>query len=265
MSRAELIAKFLQEAPPGEYEQCSACIHAITGDTKSLLAGRAKSLERWNFENYTYVDMGDHGAIVCREARDSNGYFFDPVRRATFSYDFTTRRASEPTGGLVTPPSPLRDVLQRHVDAYIRDSFREQAAGGVYDFEGSIVIILRCSSISLENFRTGSVVSRYVLQEKALKGWTRAVQHFFENGNVMATQRADFPLAVINDSGELEEIAAEVIDRIREFEESWIKSILKGMATIEADGLKKLRKKMSFRGTETNWRGLLTTGSSMCA
>ena len=260
---ADLAANFLRNAPPGEYEQCSACVHAITGDTQSLLEARAKSIEEWNFDNYTYVDMGDHGAIVCREARDPKGYFFDPIKRATFSYDFTTRKASEPTGGLCSHPTPLRDILQRHADAYLKTSFREQAAAGVYDYEGDIVIILRSSSISLTNFRTGAATSRYLLKDKVLTGWTRATQHFFETGNVMATQKADFQRVVLNDTGDPENLATEVFEQIKEFEASWMKEMLKGFAEIKENGLSLLRRPKSAIQTKINWAHVLTQNGNI--
>jgi hypothetical protein len=132
---------------------------------------------------------------------------------------------------------------------------------GVYDAKGAVLIILRSSSISLKNFRTGNIIARYKLESGGkLSGSISVTQHYFETGNVMCHQATQLNTTV--PAGDLPQVVA----KIRDFENQWLRSYLEAFDWLFNEGMAKLRRKMPVSGTKIAWeaefRGLAGMGTA---
>ena len=259
-SETDVVSRFLEESPPGEYEQCSSVLSVLV-DKSTLLESRAATIKKWNMKQCTYVPISQHAAIICEEAAQSDGSFVDPVTYKTFKYNFAYRRAKETNGEPEVPSTDLREELQARLADYLSQTYHEQAAVGVYTTsKGSLVIYLRSSSISLENFRTGSVISRYVLEDNTiLSGKIQSLQHFFEGGNAVCQNSATLNPVTIEEE-DTQQKAARIIESIISFEEKWISSVQETLTKIGEEGIACLRRKMPVTKTKINWRAELETG-----
>ncbi|KAH0787211.1 F-actin-capping protein subunit alpha [Histomonas meleagridis] len=259
-SETDVVSRFLEESPPGEYEQCSSVLSVLVSKP-TLLESRAATIKKWNMKQCTYVPISQHAAIICEEAAQSDGSFVDPITYKTFNYNFAYRRAEEIGGEPEVPSNELREELQTKLTDYLSQTYHEQAAVGVYTTsKGSLVIYLRSSSISLENFRTGSVISRYVFEDNStLSGKIESIQHFFEGGNAVCQNSATLSPVSINGDN-VQQKSAQIIEAIISFEEKWIKSVQETLTKIGEEGIACLRRKMPVTKTKINWRAELETG-----
>jgi hypothetical protein len=160
------------------------------------------------------------------------------------------------------PPSstPQRGQLQQLLTEYARTAYKSTIGVGVYDTKSALLIVLRSSSISLKNFRTGNVIARYKLESNGkLTGTITVTQHYFETGNVMCHQSSKLETSV--SGGDLPGAVA----KIREFENQWLRSYLEAFDWLFNEGMTKLRRKIPVSGTKINWeaefRGLAGMGT----
>lgn len=252
----DIVKAFLANAPPGEYEQCTAALRSIIPDEELISKARADTLHEWAESECIAVEVEDHKVIICKEARQSDGVYFDPVTAQLITYDFESRVAT-PTGDS-NGQGEFAKALQEELSAYVVKAYKENAAAGVYESGGSITIVLRGSSISLKNFRTGKTVAKYTLSSSgSLKGKITSVQHFFEKGNAVCQHDGE-----CNESCTYGDVKS-VLKAIKNFEEKWLNDYKATLEKIGTDVLFQLRRKFPYSKTKINWQQEITVGGGM--
>jgi len=253
---------FLDNAPPGEYYQCAAALASILGSEESLQPARDSTLVSWNEKQCTAVKIDDHYAIICEEAKISEGEYLDPVTNKVFGYNFETRQ-TQPATSMEPSSSPLRDSIQNAINDYLTKSYKEKAAGGAYISGSSIKIVLRSSAVSLSNYRTGLVTARYTLSDSGnLSGRIQSFQHFFENGNAVCQFGADLKGKTIG-MDDPDSTASSVIKAISAFEDNWYTEQNQALDSLSQEGFQQLRRERTIRNVRIEWYKEFTTGGGM--
>ena len=244
---AAVATSFLLNAPPGEFQQTAAAIQGLTGDQALTDAARADSFKSWAHKNCHTVTVNDKLAILCDEAQLGEDVYLDPHTGTAFRYDFASH-AVEPAQAAAAN-SAKRQELQGLMVEYAKSAYKSNVGVGVYDADKqALAIVLTSSSISLRNYRTGSVKAQYRLEANGkLTGTVAVMQHFFENGNVMCEQSANLDATV--KGGDMKAC----VEKIREFENGWLKGYVEAFDRLSSEGMTKLRRKMAISGTRINW------------
>lgn len=259
--KVEIAAKFLQNAPVGEYEQCAAAIATITNDTELLQGAREKSAREWEHKQCTGVKSGENIVIICDEALLPDGSYVDPYTWKAFHYDFKSKMIS-PSDAEPPTTTKLRDAIQARLTLYAPIAYTSKSAYGAYLKDDQIVVVMRSSSVSLKNYRTGCAIGKYVIaSDGTYTGRLETTEHFFENGNSMCffgastkgRMRAADPI----------KFADEFVDSVASFEEQYFESLSQGLEKIGEEGLSKLRRKLPVTATKVNWELELSTGGGM--
>jgi capping protein alpha len=248
----KIITGFLTNAPPGEFEQCAADLEVVTGNKSLVDSTKEAAYEAWAHKHFHVVSIDGNNVIICDEAKVGNRVYLNPVTLGTFKFDPAARTFT------ATPDKPIastppRIQLQKIFGDYARAAYKSNAAVGVYDGgKGTHVIVIRSTSVSLKNYRTGSVIARYKLEANGkLTGGIKAVEHYFESGNVMSTQHtkmeAEQPVPDLN----------QLVLKVRDFENLWLRSYLEAFDWLFAEGMAKLRRKIPISGTKINWEAEL--------
>jgi len=244
-----IIKKFLEDAPPGEYEQCSAALQAVvTPEDAGLISqARSETLKSWSEKACRAVEVDGHNAIICPEALQEDGTYVDPITLKTFEYDFESREAKVTEN--TVEGSEFRGELQKELIDYAIGAYKENPVVGVFDkADGSLAIVLGSQSISLNNFRTGKTVAKYTLtQDGNLTGKIESIQHFFEKGNAVCQN--DDECNVSTKFGN----AKEVIKAIKAFEDKWLTDYKETLARIGEEIIFRLRRKFPISKTKINW------------
>jgi capping protein alpha len=255
-----IITAFLTNAPPGEFDQCAADLEVLTGNKSLVDAGREAAYEPWMHKRYHVVAVDGNPVIICEESKISPRVYLNPVTLGTVKFDPAGRTfKATPDKPLAAPPQRVQ--LQKVFGDYARASYKSNAAVGVYDGgKGASVIIIRSTSVSLKNYRTGSIVANYRVESNGkLTGSIDVTQHYFESGNVMSRQttkmEAEQPITDLN----------QLVLKVRDFENQWLRSYLEAFDWLFTDGMSKLRRKIPISGTKINWeaefRGLAGMGT----
>ncbi|KAH0791189.1 F-actin capping protein alpha subunit [Histomonas meleagridis] len=262
MKQTQIISEILSEAPPGEYKQCEAALKGLLPKQNSLKEATEATELQWNLSQYTYVPFNTHSAMLCAEARLPDGSFIDPVTLQTFTYNLDKKAATNT--GKTVQGSPLRNLIQEKISVYGLNSYGHYFACGAFDTKDQKVqVILRSSSISLENYRTGNVIAKYLVDPSKLevKGRIQTLQHFFENGNAVCQYGVNLDKKLSGKSPE--EISNSFMEAIIEFENNFYDEYIIGLSKIGDEGLNRLRRKLPVTATKINWEIELTTGASM--
>ena len=261
---SEIINDFLLDAPPGEFKQCAAAMTCIVSNKKLVESSISKTEKQWNHQQYTPVTINDHTAMICDESMVGDERYIDPVLNQVFKYNISKKSMkllNETVNG-----SSLRNAIQARINEYALETYGETFAAGAYDVpneSNKVVVIMRSSSVSLSNYRTGIVIGRYIIdsENKKVEGSIKTQQHFFENGNAMSKFETNINNDLIGNSDD--EIADSFIQEISKFETSFYDEYLLGLLKIGAEGLNHLRRKLPITASKINWEQELTTGSAM--
>ena len=280
------VGRFLKEAPPGEYEDCVQAIKGFIDDQSVLEEAVNLTKEEWLVGNCTTIDIDDHKAILCEEAKHGDGQFVDPVTCKVFNYDFVNQKvvenlpqpkkekepkpATEEEDGEKSPEEEQKaEEEQNEAPQEITlesTEFREklQSAGsrfasvnfhngvcGAYDSDGSVKVVVRASSISKQNFRTGLIVLRFTCADGTIKGNIELKTHFYEHGNCLGTQSAEFEDSYDGDDDGAR--ATNVIKKVTAFVNKWNDKISEGFDLLNSEGLNKLRRKKPISTQLVNW------------
>ena len=252
MSRqVKCASNFLFNAPPGEYEQCSAALNALVEDKTVVESARNETNDAWHENNYYLVSLGDHNAITCSEARYRKGVYEDPQTRQLFEINWETKLATflEET----TRHNGLVDAIQNGLNGYCQVAYKENSACGCYlNNDDDILIVLRSASVSLKNYRTGAVYASYKLkQDGSLTGRIQSKQHFFESGNALCEYGSNLKTKI--NMGDDNSTAEEVILAIASFEKEWMSSASATFEKVNSEALFKLRRKIPVTHTLIQW------------
>jgi capping protein alpha len=253
-----IITAFLTNAPPGEFEQCVADLEVLTGSKSLVDSAKEAAYEAWVHKRYHVAAVNGNNVIICDESKVSNRIYLNPVTLGTVKFDPAARTF------VATPDKPIsatpqRVQLQKIFGEYARAAYRSNAAVGVYDGgKGASLVVIRSTSVSLKNYRTGSIISKYRIESNGkLSGTLEVIQHYFESGNVMSSQstkmEAEQPLPDLN----------QLVLKVRDFENQWLRNYLEAFDWLFAEGMAKLRRKIPISGTKINWEAELRGTAGM--
>ena len=253
----DIIKGFLENAPPGEYEQCSAALQAIVPDPEAIEEARSETLKTWTEKECRAVEIDGHRMIICEEALQDDGSYLDPISLQTYKYDFESRELT-PTETTVEG-TEFRNSLQKELTKYAEGAYKENAVAGVYDKEdGSIAIVMGSESISLNNFRTGKTLAKYTItQDGKITGKIESMQHFFEKGNAVCQHDGSIDKSVAFGN------AKDTVKAIKLFEEKWLQEYKETLERIGTDIIFRLRRKFPVSKTKINWMQEVTVGGGM--
>jgi capping protein alpha len=257
----KLATAFLANAPAGEFEIVASDLEGLTGNAKLVKAARDAAYLQWAHSQALLVSLDGNNVIVADESKVSEGAYINPYTEKLFRLDGSTKKFKA-TNDNAPKSSPQRAQLQQLLVDYARAAYKSTVGVGVYDAKSTLLILLRSSSISLKNFRTGNLIARYKLESNGkLTGTISVTQHYFETGNVMCHQSSKLETTV--PAGDLPQVVA----KITEFENQWLRNYIEAFTWLFNEGTPKLRRKLPVSGTKINWeaefRGLagMATGS----
>lgn len=258
----EIAVRILSEAPPGEFDDCVASLKEIVSDANLAEVAKRRAIEEWLLALCIAVEVEDHRAILCQEARLPSGEFVDPNTMKTFGFNFDTRRV-EAGSGTVIESSSLRSTMQPIVQKFAAASIRNGNCA-VYDADDGVTIVVSGSSISKENYRTGSLVMRFKLTSSGdLTGSITFRAHFYESGNSVSEQSTDFQ-ATIGGSND-EELSVNLVKKITDFYTKWTQALQGGFELLSSEGLDKLRRRLPITRTHVNWQQEIIGAAAMPA
>jgi hypothetical protein len=257
----EVAVGFLSEAPPGEFDDCLAALSKFVRDRNVPIAARRAALPVWMRNHCLPVDVEGAKAIICEEALLENGLFLDPTSMRPFRYNFETRTVAQ-----ILPEtrqsSSLRDTMQGIVQKFATTSMRNGNCA-VYDTpDGGINIVISGSSISKENFRTGTVIMRFKYARGGrVTGTIQWLGHYYEQGNAMSNQKTSFNEQI--GGGSDADISTNFVKKLGAFYIQWTKALQNAFELLTNEGLDKLRRKMPIMKTYVNWRQEIIGAASM--
>jgi capping protein alpha len=180
----------------------------------------------------------------------------------TFTFDFLTRTVGALDADPLTSTS-LRSTMQSIVQKFAEEAVHNGNCA-VYDAADGVTIVISGSSISKENFRTGSLVMRFALKSSGeLTGTIALHAHFYENGNAVSEQASEFKDTVPGSSDD--DKSANLVKKISAFYTTWTKGLQEGFELLTSEGLDKLRRKLPIMKTYVNWRQELIGAAAMPA
>ena len=257
--KVKYASNFLANAPPGEYEICINDLKQIASES-TVNQARNETKVQWHENNYFFTIVQDHGAVICADARQPDGSYLDPHSGYLFNFDFDTKKVTTTTSK-GPAQNPICEDLLPALDAYAAASYKDKSFSGCYTLsDGSISIILRSSSTSLSNCRTGAVYARYVLQTNGtFTGTIKSIQHFFENGNALSEFSSDLQTKI--KMGDSKSVTRAIIHAIDDFEQNWLDAANTAFEKVGEEALFKLRRKFPVTHTKIQWERELTPGS----
>lgn len=272
------VGRFLKEAPPGEYEDCVQAIKGFIEDESVLNEGIKLTKEEWIINNCTTIEIEDHKAILCEEARKGENKFVDPVTNKVFSYDFIEQKIienapkkakiEESTNGEeedkaeeekkeeeeqkeeIVESSELRKAIQPLALAFASSTVHNGTCG-TYDSEDGVKIVVRASSISKPNFRTGIILMHFTCHENTIKGSIELKGHFYEHGNCIGNQKAEFEDSYAGDDEQAQ--ATDIVKKMSKFFNKWNSAVAESFELLNSEGLNKLRRRLPISVQKINW------------
>jgi capping protein alpha len=242
---------FLTAAPAGEFDVVASDLEALTGNKSLVRSAVDAAFISWHHANCGLVPVGEYNVIICEEAKVAEGTYVNPYTQTLVKFDLPSKKFTQ-TADKAPGSNPLRAQLQQLLTGYVKSAYKSNIAVGVYDTKGGLNIVMRSSSISLKNYRTGNIIARYKLESSGkLSGTISVTQHYFETGNVMSYQAARMEGTI--PPGDL----AEALGKIQEFENQWLASYLEAFEWLSNEGMAKLRRKIPISGTKINWEAEL--------
>merc|ERR1712137_682179 len=94
-----IVKKFMQNAPPGEFMEVVTDIRGLVEDESIINDVVGESFEGYNLDQMLTVDNGDHKVIICREGCVNGSEFLDPVSQEVVSFDHITRKVTSSAAG----------------------------------------------------------------------------------------------------------------------------------------------------------------------
>lgn len=257
--KVKYASNFLAHAPPGEYEICINDLKQIASES-TVNQARDETKVAWHENNFYYVIVQDHAAVICSDAKQPDGSYLDPHSGYLFNFDFDSKKVTTTTNKGPTQ-NPICAELLPALDAYAASSYKDKSFSGCYTLsDGSTAIVLRSSSTSLSNCRTGAVYARYLLQPNGtLTGTIKSIEHFFENGNALSEFGSDLQTSV--KMGNPKDVAKAVLRAIDDFEQNWLDAANTAFEKVGNEALFKLRRKFPVTHTKIDWERELTPGS----
>lgn len=255
----EAATRLLVNAPPGEYDDCVSSLSQFASDPEVVTEAKNKSIRTWMMNQCSLVEVGDHQAMICEEALQSSGLYVDPTTMGLFNYNFEEKKVEET--GETLESTPFREECQKALCVFSTKTLTNGACG-VYDTENGVAIVLSGSSINRENYKTGSVVMRFRIENGRLAGKITAAAHFYENGNCTLENSADFEGTLASEDDD-KKAAASAVKLLSDFYRQWTEKLSNGFNLLKTEGLNKLRRRLPVTKTKINWRAEIIGSASM--
>ena len=249
--QTSIIKNLLEVTPPGEYDLAFRDLQIICQNT-SIPSIPQNTRLTWLEKKYTPVKIDDHYAIICKEARVSNlGEYIDPVTFQLFTITLDPLVVQKNESVAQAQNSPTRQQYQDTFSKYVKTAYNSEAAAGVYPKADGFSIILVGVSVNLKNFRTGSVIGNYSIENEKVNGKISSIQHFYESGNAICEHISK--ISATFQPGD----ANDLLNCISEFESSWLSSLTQTLDRIFSTEMNKLRRKLPVTATKINWEAEL--------
>lgn len=254
------ICRFLKESPPGEYEDVVQSLKGVVDNEELVEEGIKMTKEEWLIHNCSTIEIDDHKAILCEEARKGGNKFVDPVTNKIFTYDFLEQKIvePEPAEGEEAPEEPeevqsseLREAIQPLALAFAKSTVHNGTCG-TYDSDDGVKIVVRASTINKANFRTGIILMHFTCSNGTLKGSIELKGHFYEKGNCIGTQSAEFEDSYTGDDDNAK--ATDIVKKLSKFFNKWNTALTTGFELLNSEGLNKLRRRLPINAQKINWQ-----------
>ncbi|KAH9827814.1 F-actin-capping protein subunit alpha-like [Teratosphaeria destructans] len=193
MSKQQIVASFVEAAPPGELSNVVADIKALAPNEVSSLDPAYK---KYNEEQYTTIKMpGSSGTVLVSPYNSlGNGRYYDTGSQTSFALDHASQSASDvqkhPLEG--QHADTIRS-LHKAFSAAASEHFPDSTIGIFSSASGSeIQLLLAANKYSPQNFWNGRWRSTYTLDpaSNSASGVIKVDVHYYEDGNVrMSTNK----------------------------------------------------------------------------
>ncbi|EAY13045.1 F-actin capping protein alpha subunit, putative [Trichomonas vaginalis G3] len=258
------VTRFLKESPPGEYEDVVAALKGFVENTEIIDEGIKATKEDWLIHNCSTIEIDDHKAILCEEARRGKNKFIDPVTNKVFTYDFENQtivtpepqpaakgEEPQPVEEETLESSSLREAIQPLALAFAKSTVHNGTCG-TYDSKNGVKIVVRASTINKANFRTGIILMHFTCAEGNLKGSIELKGHFYEKGNCIGTQVSEFEDTYQGDDDGAK--AEDIVKKLSKFFIKWNNALTQGFELLNSEGLNKLRRRLPINAQKINWQ-----------
>ncbi|KAI9183235.1 F-actin-capping protein subunit alpha [Blastocladiella emersonii ATCC 22665] len=247
--RLKIAAGFIAQAPPGELNDVLNDVTVLFNDDEALQASITKALATYNKEQLATlpVPWGEHKTVLCEAALLENGRFVDPRGKKTFAIDHVTLAVSEPEDLESTEHDAAREALEAQLDAYIKSHY-PNGVGAVFYREGRFEIVIVDSKYKPENYWNGRWRSQWTWFDGKLTGTSRALVHYFEDGNVQLVLNKDFDLEMPETS-----TPEAVFQAIRKAENAQHRATNETFPTLSENAFKNLRRALPLTKTKVDW------------
>jgi hypothetical protein len=253
--------RFLSGAPPGEFDDVFAALTQFVADKNVPVVAKKRALPGWIKSSCIPVEVEGKKALICQDAELPDGKFVDPNTQKPFTFDFESRKVTSVAPDAL-PSTSLRETLQSAVQKWAEGALRNGNAG-VYDSTGGVTVVVSGSTISKENFRTGSLVLRFNLNAGVVSGSIKLRAHCYELGNAVGEQETTFKETI--PGGNDEEVATNLCKTIGTIYSNWTTKLQEGFELLANEGLDRLRRKLPVTKTQVNWRQEIIGAASMPA
>jgi len=247
-SKEQIVASFVESAPPGELLNVVNDIKALAG-TQPL----EPAFQKYNEEQYTTVKLpGSSESILLSEHNSlGNGRYFDTASQTSFEVDHTSQKAS---GAQQHPlDSQNADLIRSLIKSFsssVAEHFPSSSCG-VYpaSSDSAVALVLVANKYSPQNFWNGRWRSTYVFtpSNSSLTGTIKADVHYYEDGNVrMSTnKKVDVSLSGAN--------ATEIVKEVVKAENKFQEELNRAFNQLAEGSFKGLRRQLPVTRQRVDW------------
>ncbi|KAK2075119.1 hypothetical protein P8C59_009271 [Phyllachora maydis] len=252
-SHDEILASFIEEAPPGELPDVITDIKALAVSATDIIKDLGPALEKYNEDQYiaTKLPGGSRSVIVSSHSSLGGGRYYDAASSLSFEFDHINQTASAVQSHVLE--GPLVDLVKstcKALDPYVQEHF-PNAAHGVYPVENDskIAIIIVGTKYSPKNYWNGRWRSLFVFDPStgSLEGSVKVDVHYYEDGNVRLLTDKNATASLSSGSG------AGIVKEIANLEKKYQEEVNKGFTSLSDGAFKNLRRQLPVTRQKMEW------------
>lgn len=247
-SKDQIVASFVESAPPGE-------LLNVVNDIKALAGSQPlePAFKKYNEEQYTSVKLPGSSETVLISEHNSlgDGRYFDTASKTSFEVDHASQKAS---GAQQHPlDSQHADLIRSLIKSFSTSSAEHfpSSTVGVYPTksDSAIALVLVANKYSPQNFWNGRWRSTYIFTptSSSLTGTIKADVHYYEDGNVRMNTSKKVDVSV--NSGSASEIVKEVVKAENKFQEE----LNRAFNQLAEGSFKGLRRQLPVTRQRVDW------------
>lgn len=185
--------------------------------------------------------------------------FIDPNTSTIYSVDYIKQAATLNTNNSIQQHSThesLRSILNQYVQQYIQDTYKQsKALSCVYAVSEQLIICISGKNINLTNYYSGSItcIYKYNTINNTLNGNIHILIHYFEDGNVQLNTTHKLDDISITQTDSDSNISKSIVDKINEFETTYLLSLDNMYNNIRDTTFKSMRRILPVTQTKFNW------------